>query len=164
MTSVLGPVSAFADVVILLALAAAVASPRPSQLARPVIATCAFACAWLMTGVFDAVRAPDWTIFLGGAVIVVSIVVIAATLHLWTQGGDGADSGPGHGGDHGGGGPRRRPDAPPHRGGGSDPSWWPEFDRQLASYVAEREREQRQPAPLPAEPSRALSHHRCTAR
>jgi hypothetical protein len=40
---------------------------------------------------------------------VVSISVIAATLHLWAQEGDGA------------------------------PSWWPDFERQFADYVADRE-------------------------
>jgi hypothetical protein len=140
MTSWIGLLSVFADVAILLVLAAAVASPRVSSLARPVIATLAFACAWLATAVFDAMRAPGWTIVLGGAVIVVSIVLITASLHMWTQETDGSESGPGHRCDHGGGGPgRRRPDAPRHGGGGSDPSWWPEFDRQLALYVAECE-------------------------
>lgn len=144
--------SAFTDVAILMALGAAVASPRVSQLARPVIAAFAFACAWVLNGVAAVMRAPGWTIFLGGAVIVVSILVMIVTVHLWTQEGEGGDGGPGARGGHGGGGPRRRPDAPQNRGGGSDPSWWPEFDRQLALYVAERERESRAPAALPAEP------------
>jgi hypothetical protein len=144
MTSWIGLLSVCADVVIFLALAVAVASPRVSQLARPVIATFAFVCAWLMAAGLDAIRAPAWTIFLGGAVIVVSILVISATLHLWTQRGDGGDIGPGHRGAQGGGGPpRHRPDAPQP---GGAPSWWPEFERQLASYVVERETEQGGPA------------------
>lgn len=139
MTSWISLLSVCADVVILLALAAAVSSPQASSLARPAIATLAFACAWLITA-FDAMRARDWTIFLGVAVIVVSIVVIIATLHIWTQGGDGGESGAGRGGDHGGGGPgRQRPDAPQDGGGGNNPGWWPEFERELASYVAESE-------------------------
>lgn len=140
MTSSIGLLSIFANFAILLALAAAVASPRVSQLARPVIATVAFACAWLMTAAFDAMRAPDWSMFLGGVVIVVSIAVTTATLHLWTQEGDGGNRGPGRPSGHGGGGPRgRRPDAPQHGGDSSAPNWWPEFERQFASYVAERE-------------------------
>jgi hypothetical protein len=104
-----------------------------SELARPVIATLAFACAWLITPASDVMRAPGWTIFLGGAVIVVSIVVIIATLHLWTREGDGGDSGPGRQADHGGAGRRPgAPDAPQHGGGGGEPSWWPKFERQLA--------------------------------
>jgi hypothetical protein len=145
MTAWIDVLSVSADVAILLALVAAVASPRLSQLARPVIATLAFACAWPLAAGLDAMRAPGWTIILGGAVIVVSIVVITGTLHLWTQGGHGGDIGPGHPGQHDGGGPgRRRPDAP-HGGGAGAPSWWPEFERQLVLYMAERESEKRQP-------------------
>jgi hypothetical protein len=82
MTASIDLLSVFADVVILLALAAALASPRRSQLARPLIATSAFACAWLLTAVFAAMRVSGWTTFVGGAVIAVSIVVITATLHV----------------------------------------------------------------------------------
>jgi hypothetical protein len=153
MTSSIVLLGVVADIVLLLTLGAAVASSGVSQLARPAIATFAFAGAWLVTAVVDAMGAPGWTKFLGGAVIVASIVVIIATLHVWTQGDDVADRGP-HRGDHGGDGPRRpRPDAPQHGGGGTDPSWWPAFERQLAIYVAERERKKREPAVLPAEPA-----------
>jgi len=109
MTSWIGLLGVFADVVILVALAVAVASHRVSLLGRLVIATIAFACAWLLAAGFDAIGARGWTMFLSAAVIVVSIGVNVATLHLWTQGGDGA------------------------------PSWWPDFERQFADYVAERE-------------------------
>lgn len=104
----LGLLSAFADVVILVALAVAMAHRRVSQFARLVIATCAFACAWLLAAGFDALGDRGWTMFLGAAVIVASIGVITATLHRWTQGDD-------------------------------DPSWWPDFERQFADYVADRE-------------------------
>lgn len=135
-------------------LAVAVASPRVSHLARLLISALAFTCAWLVTAVLAAMRAPGWTICLGGSVIVVSIAVIVVTLLLWTQEGEVGDSGPGHQGDYGGGGPRRRrPDAPQPGGGGSDPSWWPEFDRQLAFYLEECETK-RQVAVRPAEPAR----------
>jgi hypothetical protein len=116
----------FADVVILVALAAAVGSRRVSPLTRLVIATLALACAWLVAGGLDTMRVPGWTVLLSGAVIVVSIGTITATLHAWTQGGDDGDTRPGHGGDHG--------------GDGSPPSWWPDFERQLALYAAERDR------------------------
>jgi hypothetical protein len=104
--------------------------------------------------VFDAMRAPDWTIFMGDAVIMVSIVVVIATLHRWTQAGDGVDTQPARRGEEGGGGPRRHwPDAPQPGGGDSDPSWWPEFEHRLSLYVAERQGENRPPVVLPAEPS-----------
>jgi hypothetical protein len=82
----------FANVVVLLALAAAIARRRASQLARVVIATFAFTFAWLLTAAFDATRGPDWAMVTGGAVIAVSIVVVIATLHLWTQAADGGQS------------------------------------------------------------------------
>lgn len=146
MNTSIGLLNVFADVVILLALATAVASPRVSRLVRLAIATFAFMCAWLVTAVFDAMRAPGWTIFVGEGVIMVSIVVISATVHFWSQAGDG-DAGGGQRGPHGGGGPRREPpDAPQHPGAGSTPGWWPDFERQLATYVAEDENEKRQPA------------------
>ena len=139
MTTSVGLLAVLADVVIMLALVEALRSRAVSDLARPLIALCALACAWLLTAVCDALRAPGWTMFMGGAVIVVSIVVTTVTVHRWTQGGDGEESGPGQRGDeHGGGGPRRRqPDAPQDGGGDSDPSWWPEFERELAAYGAE---------------------------
>jgi hypothetical protein len=153
MTSPIDVLAVCVDVVILLALVAAVASPKSSHFARLMIATSAFTCAWLATAVVGAMRAPGWTMLLGGAVIVVSIAVIIVTLHLWTQEGEVGDSGSAQQGDCGGGGPRRRrPDAPQH-GGGSDPSWWPEFERQLAFYLADGGTK-RDVAALPAEPAR----------
>ena len=143
MTTSISVLSVSADVAVLLVLAAAVAMPRMSSLARAVVATSAFACAWVVTAVFVAMRTPSWATLLGGAVIATSIVVTSATLHLWAREDDGGDRGPRQQGDHGGGGPwRRRPD-PPHGGRGSEPSWWPEFEHQLAGYVAGREREKR---------------------
>jgi hypothetical protein len=139
MTSLIGLLGVYADVVIMLSLAAAFASSRVSQLARSVIATGAFACAWLTTAVLGAARSPAWTVVASGAVIVVSVLAVTATVHLWTQESDSGENEPEHPGNGGGGGPRRRrPDAPLH-GGGDGPSWWPEFERQLALYVAESE-------------------------
>jgi hypothetical protein len=106
-----------------------------------------------VTAVLAAMR-PGWTIFLGESVIVVSIAVIVVTLQLWTHEAEIGGCGPGHQGDYGGGGRRRRrPDAPQHGGGGSDPSWWPEFERQLAFSLEEAETN-RQVAVRQAEPAR----------
>lgn len=146
MTSSTIPLSLFADFVLSLTLAIALASSRVSPLARPAIATFALICAWLITGVVDAVGAPAWTTFVGVGVIVASIVAVLASLHVWTQTSDLVN----RGGDDGGGGPRCcAPDGPPLGGAGSDPSWWPEFESQLALYVAEGHRETREPATLP---------------
>lgn len=132
---------ASANVSILLALGAALASPRRSHVARPLVATLALACAWLLTAVLYALRADRWTVILGGGVIVASVVAALVTVHLWTQAGAGSESDPRQRGDGGGPGPRRgRPEAPKPGGDGGEPGWWPEFERQLASYAAERGR------------------------
>jgi hypothetical protein len=149
MTSPVGLLAVFANVVILLVLAAALASPRLSQLARLVISTFAFLCAWLVVAVLDAMHAPSSTVIMGGAVIVASIVGMVATLHCWTQAGDVGEPHPEHRDDGGGGGPGRHwPDRPQPGGGGSEPSWWPEFERRFALYVAERASPSRRRQPL----------------
>lgn len=141
MTPPIGLLTGFAGVLILLALAAAVASPKVSPLGRAVVATLVFGCAWLTTAVADALQASDVTMFIGGAVIVVSAVAMVVSLHLWTQESDGGQGGPGDPHERGGGGPRcDRPDAPHHGGDGGDFGWWPEFEHEFALYVAGRER------------------------
>lgn len=152
MTSSIGLSAGFAYVVVVLVLAGAIAYRRLSQLARLMIATFVFACAWLITAALDAIRAPDWMMGVGGVVVVLSIVAVFATLHLWTQADGNGEPHPGYGGDDGGGGLRhRQPDLPQPGGGGKDPSWWPEFERRLALYVAERERENQRPTAVPTE-------------
>jgi hypothetical protein len=88
--------------------------------------------------------------FMGGSVIVLSIVVVIAALHLWTRG-DGCETRRDRGRPEDGGGPTRHWPEAPQGGGGGDPSWWPEFQRQLALYVGQRERQP--PVATPAAPS-----------
>jgi hypothetical protein len=47
----------------------------------------------------------------------------------------------GGGGGDVGGGPGPEPEAPRDGGGDLEPPWWPEFERQLTSYVAHQERD-----------------------
>jgi hypothetical protein len=126
----------------------AVAKGRTSALPRLLIAVFAFMCAWLLAAELGALGAPGWTMFMGGAVIVVSIAVMLGAVHVWSQVGEGGESEGEHRGDDGEGGPR--PDAPEPGGGGNDPRWWPEFERQLAFYTAEREERKQHAAMLPA--------------
>lgn len=158
MTSYVSVSAACANVVVFVALAAAVVSPRLSRLARTMFSTFAFVCAWLITALFDAMRSPDWAVLMGAALIAVSIVVVIATLHRWTQAGDGGGTPPAGRRDEGGGGPRRHGPDPPKTGGGdSDRSWWPEFERRLSLYVAEREGKDRPPVVLRSSPLRVSS-------
>lgn len=114
--------------------------PRLSQPAGLLIATFTFACAWVVTAALATMRAPGWAIFIGCVLIIVSIVALMVTLHRWAQGGTGGEGGPDSRDDHGGGGPRLPcPDAPRDGDAGLDASWWDEFERDLALYVAERE-------------------------
>jgi hypothetical protein len=122
---------------------------QTTRLGRLLIATFAFLCAWLLAAELEVLGAPGWTMLTCGAVIVISIIVIIVTLHLWTQGGDGGESDPGRRDDHGRGGPRRPRPAPQPVGDGGDPSWWPEFERQLALYAAERDGGTRRSPGLP---------------
>jgi hypothetical protein len=146
MTSWIGLVAVCGNIVVLVTLVAAVVRPRGSRLARLVMATFAFTVAWLLTAVCDATGTPAWTMFMGGAVLVMSIGVVTASLHLWTKAGDEGEIQSERRGDEDGGGAQLYwPDAPPHGGGGSDLSWWPEFEHRLAEYVGESERERRQP-------------------
>jgi hypothetical protein len=125
-----------------------------SQLARLMIATFTFVCALLMTAALDALRASDWMLVTGAVMLAASIISVIAALHLWAQAGDAGETEPEHRGDDGGGGALRQwPDAPQPGGGGSEPTWWPEFERRLAFYVAERERQNRRTAGLPCEPA-----------
>jgi hypothetical protein len=153
MTSSIGLFGLAANLVILGVLVGALTRPGAPQLARLLIATVAFVCAWLLAAVFEALRAPGWTMLVGAAVIVFSIFVIVVNLHLWARGADSGETGPGRRDDHGGGGPRRPRPGPQDGGGDSDPSWWPEFERRLAFYVAERERQNREPTVLLPQPA-----------
>lgn len=146
MASAIGLSAVFANLVVFLVLTAAFASRKRSQLDRLATAAFAFVCAWLINAAFEATRPAELIAFLGGAVIVASIVAVLISLHRWAQGGASDETQTERRGDEGGGGPRRDwPDAPQHDGGGSDPSWWPEFERRLALYVAERDGEKQQP-------------------
>src|SRR5947209_3547441 len=121
-----------ADVVILLALLVAVTRPRVAQVTRPLIATFAFACAWVVTVACDALRAPSWTLVIGAAVLVAITGVIIITVHLWTLEPHDDENPPAPSDEDGGGGPgHRRPDPPRQGDGGTDPHWWPEFERQF---------------------------------
>lgn len=140
MTSAFSLSAVFGNVLVLLVLAVAAAGPRLSPLGRLMFSSLAFISAWLMNAAFDTEPAPDWMLIMGGAVTVVSVVVVIALLHRWTQAAEVGETQPARRGDEGGGGPRRHlPDAPKPGGGDSDPSWWPEFERQLSVYAAERD-------------------------
>src|SRR5436309_16133136 len=75
--------------------------------------------------------------------------LVIAVLGAWLYSHDGPDDYEGHGGS---GGPP--PEPPPPDG----PTWWPEFEREFAAYVAGKDENERRPVPARAacEGSRAV--------
>jgi hypothetical protein len=109
--------------------------PRP---VRPLIALLGHSGAWGVWALILVLRGPGWMAGLAAMVMVVSGAVMAITIHLVTReeedGGGGGDTG---------GGPGPEPEAPRDGGGDTEPPWWPEFERELADYAAQRERDRR---------------------
>jgi hypothetical protein len=107
------------------------------RLARPLVACCGLSSAW-GTWVLAVLRGPASIIALTSAVFAVGSVATAIAIHLATCDTEEHD-------DEGtGGAPSIGPEAPIGGGGNDEPPWWPEFERQLTEYAAQRERE-RQP-------------------
>lgn len=110
--------------------------------ARLPLALTAFASAWSTCFVLLKTQAPHWTILPGAALVlggIVVVVVAGQTSLPHDAGDDGSDDG-----GTGGGGPGRRPpDRPTGGGDPAEPSWWPQFERDLARYVAQREHDER---------------------
>ena len=120
----------------LLVLWTALAGRRVPRLARPFVAcggvSGAFG-AWIAVLV---VRGPSWMVAVTAGFIALSSAAMALAIHVVTR----EEEDGGGGGDVGGG---RGPVPEPPRDGGGDlePTWWPEFERQLTSYLASHERE-----------------------
>jgi hypothetical protein len=83
-----------------------------------------------------AVHAPAWTMVATCGAIAISIVLAVTVVSLRNRG-DGGESG---GEDEDGGLGRRPPERPSGGGGPAEPSWWPEFERELRRYMEERRR------------------------
>lgn len=108
-----------------------------SRVARPLVACAGLSGAWGAWILVIVIHGPMWMMVFTGSVFAVSTVAMGAAIHLATYEKDDRDDG-GEGGT-----PSLSPETP--GGGGDDePLWWPEFERQLAAYAAQRDRE-RQP-------------------
>lgn len=107
-----------------------------SQISRPLVAAFSLVGLWFLAMVLETLRVPVWALVMNGGLLLVNVIVLTAAIHDVTrqqyhQDGDGGL-------------PPRRPDLP-DPGGGGEPTWWPEFERALAKYLAEDER----PQPVP---------------
>jgi amino acid transporter len=141
MTGFIGASAAIGDAVVLVSLWAVVLCGRAPRAARVPLGLIAFAGAWTLCFFLMKSHSPRWTWFACGAAVVISVLmlVVAAQTSLPHDGGGGGND------DDGGGGLEPRPpDRPIDGGGPSEPEWWPEFERGLARYTAERERSERE--------------------
>lgn len=87
----------------------------------------------LLMGVFGT---PSWRGVASTFAIVISLVLLIAVAQreMPRDGRSGGDDSDGDGGLG-----RRPPNRPDGGGGPGEPTWWPEFERELARYVAQRE-------------------------
>jgi hypothetical protein len=108
-----------------------------SRVARPLVAGAGLSGAWGAWVLVIVMHGPVLMMALTGSVFALSSVAMGVAIHLATfEEEDRHDGGAG-------GAPNLSPQAP-DGGGNDEPPWWPEFERQLAAYVARRDRE-RQP-------------------
>jgi hypothetical protein len=109
---------------------------RISRVARPLVACSGLSGAFGAWVLVVVVHGPMWMMAFTGSVFVLSSVAMGVAIHFATFEEDRQDGGTG-------GAPSLSPEAP--EGGGDDePLWWPEFERQVATYAARRSGE-RQP-------------------
>jgi|GEM_PF-1825736 len=107
-----------------------------SRRARLPISLLGFACAWALVLLLAWTHAPNWGMVAGAGSIAISIVLVITFAQL-SVGGEGGDGGNGEDADGGLG--RPSPDRPTGGGGPAEPSWWPEFERELRRYMSEQE-------------------------
>lgn len=111
-----------------------------AQIVRPLVALFSLIALWFAAMILEALQVPAWGIAMIGGVLLVNLVVLTALLYHATR--EPSDR-------HGDGGlPAPRLDLP-EPGGGGEPSWWPELERDLQQYLAEHERNDRQPERVP---------------
>lgn len=115
----------------LLWVALRVSMPR---LARPFVASAGLSLAWGAWVLIVVLHGPASMFALTLSAFAIASVATAISIHLATRDEEKRD-----GGDLGGG-PDPLPEAP-QGGGNGEPPWWPEFERQVADYAAERERQ-----------------------
>lgn len=132
--------AAVAGAALVVALWALVLAGLRRRTARMPLALTAFASAWALCCMMVRLRFPGWALLPGAGAVLVSIILLVpvAQMSLFKDTGSGGEEG----GEGGGG--TRPPDRPTGGGGPAEPSWWPEFEQDLAGYLAERERSQQE--------------------
>jgi len=108
---------------------------------EPLLAALSLAGLWMLAMVLEAMGVPVWALVVTGALLVANVIVLTACIYRATR-----DEGHSDGG---GGAPPHGPEIP-DPGGGHDPSWWPELERELAQYLAERDPARTEAQQVPA--------------
>jgi hypothetical protein len=125
-----------ADAVVLIALWLVVVTGWGPRRARFPLAFVSFGSAWTLAFLMAESRTPAWRGLPTTLALVISLVLlIGVAKRSMPSDSEGGDS------DGGGGGLERPPPDRPNGGGGpAEPSWWPEFERDFARYLVQRER------------------------
>jgi len=109
---------------------------RISRVVRPLVACCGLSGAFGAWALVIVAHGPVWMMALTALVFALSSVAMGVAIYLATYEEDSHEEGEG-------GAPSRSPEGP-DGGGDREPPWWPEFERELDAYAAQRDRE-RQP-------------------
>lgn len=133
--------AAAGDAALMLTLWVVVVARLGPPAVRWALALLSFGSAWTLCFLLSTLHAAAWMTFSSAAAMLTSIILLGAAAQTCFP----RDGGGGGGEDGDGGLGRRPPDRPLDGGGPSGPSWWPEFERDLARYTAERERPRREP-------------------
>lgn len=131
MSSGVVAVGVVADLIAVIAVSITLTRHSFSAPKRAALLTLSLLCAWFVSMVLETLRSPVWLLLMTGAVILLNVIALAATIHLATSVQPDDDPGDGHDGRG-----RPGPENPARDGGGGEPGWWPEFERQFADYVS----------------------------
>jgi len=107
---------------------------RISRVVRPLVACCGLSGAFGAWALVIVAHGPVWMMALTALVFALSSVAMGVAIYLATYEEEESDGG------GAGGAPVLRPEAP-DGGGDGELLWWPEFERQLAAYAAQLDRE-----------------------
>ena len=131
---------AVAGAALVVALWVSVLTQLVRRTARMPLALTAFASAWALCCMMLWLHFPRWTVSVATADVLISIILLVPVAQMSLSGDRGSG---GEEGDDGGGG-TRPPDRPTDGNGPAEPSWWPAFEEDLASYLGERARAERE--------------------
>jgi len=123
---------AAAEAMMVLLLWIALAGRGIARIVRPLIAMVGLSFAFGAWVEALLAHAPWWMIVLAGGLFALSSAGLGAAIHLATRE-ESAEAGGDANGGRG-----LTPESPGGGGGDGQPEWWPDFERELASYTAQQ--------------------------